>query len=310
MTRTRLVLLSLVLTALSARANTLESGIVMSAQDQARMGVTVALAKRIARPNPRSGYGRVLDVAPLAVLDAELAALEATAAASAAESARTESLFHDGENASRRQWESARAQARADAARLQATRQRLALEWGEVVAGMRPAARADLIAKLVQGRSSLIRASAPGFSPEPGARIQANLRPTAGGGGTLRMLGRAANADPQIPGTAFLLLAEDVSLQPGSSVPVGLGSGEIEGLQLPAAALVADRRGLSVYVRSDAERFERVWVRVLLDEGDTVLVEGLPERALVVVSNAAALHWSEAAKARGKAAADEDGDDD
>ncbi|MGQ0621418.1 MAG: hypothetical protein ACT4QA_16100 [Panacagrimonas sp.] len=282
--------------------------IVMSTEEQARMGVVVAAAARVERPDERPGYGRVLDIAPLAVLDAELVAAEAMTSASAADAARSEALFRAGENASRRQWETAQASARADAARLDALRLRLALEWGQPIAALSATQRANLIAGIARGRASLIRAAAPGFVPDRTQAVGAALRLPVGEPKPLRVLGQAANADPLIPGTAFLVMAEGVALQAGAPVSIGLSSDRVSGVQVPAAALLADRQGMSAYVRvkADAERFERVWVHVLLDEGDTVLVRGLPDNAQVVTVNAAALHWLAKAPSREMAEDDDD----
>lgn len=305
-------LLCLLLAATSAlicaAATAAEGEVTMSTADQARMGVVVSRVAVVERADRQAGYGRVLDAAPLVALDAELAALDATAGASMADAARSESLFRAGENASRRQWESAQANARADAARLYAARQRVALEWGESIAALNAAQRTNLIARLVQGGASLLRASAPGFAPESLESVSATLHRAAGDPKPLRVLGRAATADPLVAGTAFLLLAEDLGLQTGAPVAVDFSSGRVRGSAVPANALLADGRGMSVYLRRGAEHFERAQVRVLLDQGSTVLVEGLADNAEIVTTNAAVLRWSQTAGSQAPAEADDDDD--
>jgi hypothetical protein len=83
---------------------------------QSRAGVTIALPRSGTAPVLQPAYARALDVAPLAVIDSEIAAASAAAGASRAEAIRLAGLAAEDQSASVRSVEAARAQAMADQA--------------------------------------------------------------------------------------------------------------------------------------------------------------------------------------------------
>lgn len=286
----------------------------LSAEEQQRLGIEVAPAQQVERADRHAAFGRVLDLSALADLQAEISALDAALSASQAEATRSEALYRAGENASQRQWQRAQASARADQARLQAARLRLSLQWGPALAGMDPHERAELMQRVAQGRASLIVAVAPGLRAVQNQPVQVWHRDPQVPGTRLRVLGPAASASAGVPGDALLLLHEGPALQAGAGIALDFSGGAIRGLQVPASALLADGRGMSVYVRRSAEHFERRVVRVLLDAGAQVLIDAaasqLEAGAEVVTTNAATLRWAASAKLRAGAGADDDDDDD
>ena len=136
-----LLALALLVAPLAAQA---EPAIKLDPAAQKRIGVVVAPLAAAHRSGAATGFARVLDVSPLATLDADLATAAAAAAASSAEAARTQALAAEDATVSRKAAEAARAQARADAIKLALLRRRVALEWGPAFAA--DARRARVIA--------------------------------------------------------------------------------------------------------------------------------------------------------------------
>lgn len=89
----------------------------------------------------RIAFGRVLDPSPLVTLDGELAAAEAAIAASREEFERTQKLLAAGENTSRKTFEAAEAQFRADEIKADSLRRQASLQWGAAMPAENPARR-------------------------------------------------------------------------------------------------------------------------------------------------------------------------
>lgn len=114
-----------------------------------------------------SGFGRVMDPAPLVTLQNERLMAEAALKASEAEVARARKLFEGGENIARKVLEQAEAAVTADRLKFQAAEQRFLLEWGPEI----DKDRDDLIAQILSGKTVLVRAelssaSVPDEAPE------------------------------------------------------------------------------------------------------------------------------------------------
>src|SRR5579863_248832 len=133
-----------------SRSSSGEVVVELSRDDQARIGLETEKVSAASRSQEATAYGVVLDPAPLAALNAELASTRAALAASRAEYERTRLLHSEQQNVSLKDFETARAKFEADQAQLNLLNQRLADEWGTKISVMSPAERASLIDALTK----------------------------------------------------------------------------------------------------------------------------------------------------------------
>lgn len=258
----------------------------LDAATQKRLGITTAPLAAARQAASLRGFARVLDAAPLAVLDADIAAARAASAASQAEAARTRTLNSEDQTVSRRVAEAAAAQFRADGARLQLLRRRLGLEWGSGIAAMADVARGRLIEDLAAGRAALVRIDSAGVAGL--SRGAASLDLGEAGHALATILGPARTSDPRLQTTGLLALVR-------GSVAARLGAGAVlpatiqtraagMGVILPREALVRTGGATIAYVRRDAASFERRSVQSAVTGPNGLFVAGgfRPGEAVVV----------------------------
>ena len=135
--------------------------VTLSREQQANIGLRTEVLAPITRSREVTAYGVVLDPAPLAALDAQLVAARAALDASRAEYARAKLLHSEKQNVSLKDFQSAQAKFQSDQAQFNLLGQRLADEWGGVIAAMAPAERAELVGALIRRTTALIRVSVP-----------------------------------------------------------------------------------------------------------------------------------------------------
>jgi hypothetical protein len=133
----------------------------LNRDEQARIGLETAGLTAVTQSQEATAYGVVLDPAPLAALNAELASTRAAVAASRAEYERARLLHSEQQNVSLKDFEAARAKFQADQAQLNLRYQRLADEWGVQLSAMTPAERASLIDALTKRIAGIVRLSLP-----------------------------------------------------------------------------------------------------------------------------------------------------
>lgn len=260
----------------------------LDAATQKLMGLeTRALSAGQLKPEQKA-YGRVLDVASLGSLTAELIAAQAAAEASEAELKRLNTLAAQN-NASERALQAAQAAAAHDRTQLEATRLRLLTSWGSPIAH-----RKDLTG-FVQSLSSLATAlvelelpAGQALSGEPkGARLLTladGIRPIEA-----EYIGPAAFVDPQMQARGFLFLVESNQsrLAPGASVTgfIVLPGEPQTGVVLPRRAVVRYNGATWIYRQTNEETFERVEVALGSPLADGWFVsEGLkPDEKVVTV---------------------------
>lgn len=262
---------------------------------QKRIGVATAPLAASRRSASATGFARVLDVSPLAILDADLAAATAAAAASSAEAARTGSLAAADATVSRKVAEAARAQAKADAAKVTLLRRRVALEWGPAFASDHR--RARLIAAVAAGRAALVRIDAAVNLTSVRA-VRLDLGPQ--GEVVATVLGPARTADPrlqtsgliaQLSGPKAALLAAGAT----ASAVFDEG-GPASGVVLPRPALIRTGGGTFAYVRKSGDQFERRAVVDAAPQADGLFVaSGFAPGEAVVIAGASALLAAETA---------------
>lgn len=231
----------------------------LDAATQKRLGIATAPLAAARQAASLRGFARVLDAAPLAALDADIAAARAASVASQAEAARTRTLNNEDQTVSRRVAEAAAAQARADGARLQLLRRRLGLEWGSGIAAMAGAARGRLIEDLAAGRAALVRIDTAGSAGLPRGAVSLDLGET--GHALATILGPARTSDPRLQTTGLLALLRGPAaarLGAGAVLPAVIQvSATGMGVILPREALVRTGGATVAYVRRDAASFER-----------------------------------------------------
>ena len=273
---------------------------------QKRIGIATAPLAASRRAASVTGFARVLDVTPLATLDADLAAAASAAAASSAEAARTQALAAADATVSRKAAEAARAMAQADAVKLALLRRRVALEWGPAFAA--DARRTRLIADAAAGRIALIRIDAA--VNLAGVRsVRLDLGPN--GQASATVLGPARVADPRLQTAGLIGLVSGPKaalLSVGATASAVFDqSGTASGVLLPRAALIRTGGQTFAYVRKAGDQFER---RVVMDgivQPDGLFVAGgFTPGEPVVISGAAALLAAEVAPAKTDAKKDED----
>ena len=211
-----------------------------------------------------TGLAKVVDIGPLAALEAEIESARAAAETASAEVARRVRLAAADQSASRQAVEAAKAQAVADRARLQLAERRLALEWGTGIAQLRVTRRAQLIDDIANGKAVLLRIDAMDTNNIPvttagSVRIRSALPDYATLDGD--SLGLTATADPRLQtmGIFVLIRSQPVNhLQAGRMFSVEMEIGPVEtGVVLPASALVRLDGATWVYLRVGVSEFVR-----------------------------------------------------
>ena len=269
----------------------------LDAATQRRLGVATAPLAAAQRHSAIAGFAKVLDPAPLAVLESDIAQAEAAAQASQAEAARLRALHAADATVSQRAVEAAQSQARTDAAKLALLRRRVGLEWGGEIARWPQARRTRLVADLSAGKAALVRIDTPSGQGQIGLR---SVTLTLGAQGQVRavVLGPARSGDPRLqsPGVIAQVSGPQAQwLSPGLTAPASVSTGDsANGVLIPRAALLRVQGATYAYVRKGDEAFERRRI-----DGGEAQPEGLFAAGgfrpgeQVVIAGASALHAAE-----------------
>ena len=235
-------------------------------------------------------YGRVLDPTPLALLVAELTSAQAALAASEKEYARVQVLLQQ-HNASERALQAAEADAARNRSLVQSARDRIALSWGPEL--LQSPNLAALVRDLTAQKSELVRidvAIDEALTAAPRtARIARATDATQFA--SAELVGYAPMADPQLQGHGLLYLVRNDALRltPETAV-VGVlerGGAPLQGVRVPAAALLRHDAEPCVYVQRDETTFERIPVPAMQAiEGGWLLTSGLQAGDRVVTDGA------------------------
>jgi hypothetical protein len=235
-------------------------------------------------------YGRVLDPTPLALSVAELTSAQAALAASEKEYARVKALLQQ-HNASERAVQAAEAEAARNRSLVQSARDRIALAWGPAV--LQSPNLPALIRDLTAQKSELVRidvAMDEALTDAPRtARVARATDVTQFA--SAELVGYAPMADPQLQGRGLLYLIRNNSLRltPETAV-VGFlerGGEALQGVRVPAAAILRHDAEPCVYVQRDATTFERIPLPAMQAiEGGWLLTSGLKAGDRVVTAGA------------------------
>lgn len=224
--------------------------------EQRRIGLTLATLKPSRAPAIAHGFARGLDVGALAAIDAEILTAHSAASASQADAARLALLASQDQSASVKSVQAARAQAAADAARVDLATRRIGLEYGAGLTRLGASSRRALLSDIAAGRAALVRIDVPGADLADLSRVRID-----GGGGALRIIGPAAAADTRLQSAGVLAvlrgpLAGSATNGRVFGVTVERGAAE-RGVLVPRDAVLRWRGGLWVYRQEGAEAFSR-----------------------------------------------------
>ena len=268
----------------------------LSASQQQAVGLRVEHPLRLKSAPSIEAYGTVLDPVALVSELGHVASTQAAAAASAADSARLERLYHADTQASLKQLQAAQAQSVETAAQARAAQLAFALQWGPL-AGLSGAERDALLAALSKGQTQLLRADVPGRYAA-GALDRQALILIDGVNVSAQVLGALPRTEPQSQSAGWLLQLQKAppGFGPGARALVRLrAASAASGLLVPASALLYAAEGAFVYRQSGtadhAQQYAAVSVHPLTRIGDAWLVDGLSPRDNVVVQGAGVL-WS------------------
>lgn len=253
----------------------------------AAIGLTTASPETFTVAPEVKGYGRVLDPTPLIALVAEVETARAALGASEKEFTRAQNLFAAGANASAQSVETAQAAVQRDRTALASARGRLVASVGRNLA-----ASADL-AKLLttlEAGNALARIDVPAGDIPTEAPKTIRVGLLAGGDMfEAPVLGTAPTADPQVQGSAFLVLLRDHPAPSGAALRASVPApGEPKpSLVLPRGAFVRHEGGVFIYVQTDQGGFERRLVTLgpALASG-LVVATGVEANDKVVVTGA------------------------
>jgi hypothetical protein len=227
---------------------------------QNRLGVGSMTLQAAQAPEVVDAIARVLDIGALAQLQSEIDTAQAAADASSSEEKRVALLAADDQNVSRQVLETARAQAAADAARLQLAHQRLALEWGPGLASLGDAQRRSLVAQIAGGHAALLRVDPLQAGIQDGTAVSLRPDPAMPAVAT-ENLGPAATTDAKMQSNGLLVLARSegpTELRAGRVLAAEVASGRsLAGVVLPRSALVRIDGATWAYLRRGAELFLR-----------------------------------------------------
>lgn len=208
------------------------------------IGLATETLHGVVRPIDVEAYGLVLDPAPLAKLNGELVAARAALAASRAEFRRSRHLYAEQKNVSLKAMQAARATYLADESRVEVLHQRLGDEWGGEIARMKPRARSDFVAALIQRRQAIARVSLPAGKTieRPVHRARVAVLGRAESPLTARAVYPAPRVDPRMQGQSFLLWVDSPSpvVRPGAAVTAWLPTtkNSEQGVIVPRSAVV------------------------------------------------------------------------
>ena len=289
------------LAALSAHAQPPASGALsVAAEVQSRLGVKTKPLTAQKRASQIDAFAKVLDPGPLAQLESDLLAAEASAVASKAEADRAKALNSAGGSVAAKDAEAAVAQAGNDAAHLDLLRRRLGLEWGPGIARMSAAQRGALIQALSRGEAALVHVDTHNNEGQDGVRTVDIDVGSASVHGVV--LGPARAAEPRLQSSG--LIAE-VKGKSAVLLSVGLIQGAhlntssaVSGVVIPRTSVIRFEGSDWAYVRRGPAAFDRVRIdSPTPEDGGLFAASGFRSGDQVVVQGAAELFGVEQVQA-------------
>ena len=272
------------------------AGVRLSPTVERQLAIATRTVTLTHRATEVDAFAKVLDPGPLVQLDSDLATAQAAAEASSAEAARAKALHAADGGVSAKDTESAVAQARSDALKVEILLRRVGLEWGPGVVRMTPAARGRLVRGLAAGKIALVHVDTHNNEGQAGARV---VKVDIGdGSATGVVLGPARAAEPRLQSSGLLV---EVTGPTAILLSVGLTqSAHIEtstaqtGVLVPRAAVIRFKGSDWVYVRAGPGVYVRRLIESPVPQQEGFFVpKGLSPGDEVVARGAAALFTAE-----------------
>jgi len=265
-------------------------------QERENLGIQTEPVQMLAVARQWPAAVAVLDAGPLVAALTDLRVAQSTAEASRDEFQRAEQLYRNDANVARKARDAARTQSITDEGRVATVRSQLLSTWGQPIATMNPAARERLIAELLAGRATLVRAEPVQAIPQGARFARAEVSSLTG---TARWTATVLGPLPQSSAPAFagaFLLSVPVTLPAGQALRATLGESQpgVRGPSVPASSIVRWRGNEWVYEEKPANTFVRHAVRRGARVEGRALLEGdISSDARVVVVGARALLGAE-----------------
>jgi multidrug efflux system membrane fusion protein len=272
----------------------------VSTEAQKASGIVTALVATTSHALESTAYGVVVDVSPLVEMQgryltakADLASAQAAALASDSQLKRSENLFADDENVSRRALDVARVTAASDESRVAAARANFAgiralaeQQFGEKIGASLAEASVPYLRRLVERKDVLIRVTLPAadFPQYMGAFVST----PDGQRFPATFLSASPVANPGQLGDAFYFLVSK-PIGSGARVEVSLPKQPhgVDGVVVPGSAIVWYGGQAWAYVGVSDTDFERTLVSTSDPLGDGFFVqEGFEPDAKIVVQGA------------------------
>lgn len=243
----------------AAKPGQLAGSVLLDKAAVAHAGIRIVKLQQEAAASERTGFARALDLGPLAAINADIQSARAILAASDAEARRQEALAVQDQSASVRAVELARAQARADRARVTLALRRVGLEYGSGLSGLEGDLD-GLVAQAARGEAALIRLDFQDGAPPKGSAVTVSdgeIHMTA------HVMGPAVGADPNLQSAGVLAIVRGAaarSLAVGRVMTAVLaGGGPVQaGVVVPRDAIVRTQGGMWVYRVDQDGAFRRV----------------------------------------------------
>lgn len=220
-------------------------------------------------------HGLVMDLQPLAEMRgrylaavAEARALRAGVVAAESEFRRMEALYRDDRNVSEQALRTAESRLRGEQARLAATEQAAASlrdalrgQWGTTISGWASDADSQVLQSLLDQRAFLIQLVLPYQAPRDRIQGAVSVSPVMARENrrAARYIADSPRVDATLPGETYFYLVEGGGLRAGMRVTarISLGGDRLDGVVVPASAVVWYAGKAWAYVRKDAETFAR-----------------------------------------------------
>jgi hypothetical protein len=284
----------------------------LDAETQQRSGIETGVLSSTPHPEQLRAYGMVLDVARLTELSnsyanakAQVQTAQAKLAMSKPAYERAEKLFNDTHVVSQAQVQAAEAAFGTDQASLVAAEAQVRTftatayqEWGAVL-GKSLIDESPMIKSLIERQTFLLQITLP-----PGVVLSAPPATASIKVGDIRQqitfVSPATRIDPRIQGVSFFYtVAATSGVLPGMNVLAFLPSGKsIEGVAVPASAVVWWQGKAWIYRRTGASRFTRMAIATDLPAPDGGYVANNVAKDAEIVTQGAQLLLSEEFRAQ------------
>jgi hypothetical protein len=273
-------------------------GVALDADEQEKLGVSVAPLEAAQFQGEIEGPGIVLSVQPIAQAVADVATAEAAANASAAALKRAKGLFDAGTAISAEAVEAAERQAVTDAANLALARTKASVAFGANAPWLDAKRRAAILRKLSASSAAVVQASFPaGLGDGQDSTLTIRKVGVAPGGRSWRATDVwIGPADPAVPGpTLFGYVDNAKGLAQGDHIIAAVATSEtFDGVVVPASAIVIAGGAAWCYVVENSDHFVRKEVDLGRPSGSgyfqaTNQADGLKPGATIVVGGAGLL---------------------